>query len=285
MLEICVGIIVGLVLGLTGAGGAVFAVPMFVLLLGFSPNDAMGASLGIVSISAMVGVFVRLNKKIICIGTAFAMLVGGALFAPVGRWLGSKTDETMLMIGFSILALFIASRMWRQARAQRRQASLDVSVIEPIKPQGWVMLGAGSATGLLSGLFGVGGGFFIVPILTLYGRMDMRRAAATSLLVIAVVSSSGFISHLVMKMMSDSQHYVISVDAKMSTFDRLSDWYNLIYRAAGIADLLYIALGAIIGMVIGSKMSSKVTGPRLQEAFAVSVIGLMVVSLSKLIHF
>jgi len=285
MLEIGVGLIVGLILGLTGAGGAVFAVPMFVLLLGFSPNDAMGASLGVVSVSAFVGVFVRLKKKVICGGTALAMLIGGALFAPVGRWVGSKTDETMLMIGFSLLAVFIASRMWRQARAQRRRASLDVSVVEPIKPQGWVMLGAGSATGLLSGLFGVGGGFFIVPILTLYARMDMRRASSTSLLVISVVSTSGFLTHLFMKALDRNQNLITSVDADLATPEKMRLWFDLIYSAAGIADLLYIVLGAIVGMLVGSKMSSKFTGPRLQEVFSVSVMCLMVVSLSKLLDF
>lgn len=282
MLEIAVGIVVGLILGLTGAGGAVFAVPMFVLLLGYSPNDAMGASLGVVSVSALVGVIVRLKKKVICGGTALAMLLGGAALAPVGRWIGSQTDEKMLMTGFSLLALFIASRMWRQARAQKRQASLDVSVIEPLKPQAWVMFGAGCATGLLSGLFGVGGGFFVVPILTLYARMDMKRAAATSLLVIAVVSSSGFISHLFMKLLEGSRRYVGSAEASVSLNEQAQVWFQLIYSAA--SDLLYIVLGAIVGMIVGSKLSGTLSGPRLQEFFAISVICLMVVSLSQFGH-
>ncbi|WIO74629.1 sulfite exporter TauE/SafE family protein [Porticoccaceae bacterium LTM1] len=248
-MELAVGAIVGLVLGMTGAGGAVFAVPLFMLLLGYSTSHAAGMSLGVVSISAMVGVATRLPQKLICWRTAAAMIAGGALLAPVGRWLSMQLDERLKLVGFSLLALFIAVRMILQARSHRKAVKND----QPLPQQrevSWSILAlTGAATGLLSGLFGVGGGFFVVPILTLFVGMAMKRAAATSLLVISVVSTVGFGSHLMLQPMSD--------------------W----------SVLLEITAGAVTGMIIGTLVTRWVSGPKLQEIFATCVVGLVSITL------
>ena len=260
-MEATVGAIVGLVLGMTGAGGAVFAVPLFMLLLGFSNSHAAGVSLGVVSISALVGVFARLSQKLIGWQTAGVMIAGGALFAPVGRWLSTQLDERLKVIGFSMLALFIAVRMLNQARSRKKAASAEESQLSADQSSveqnaarqslsnGWLLAIAGAATGLLSGLFGVGGGFFVVPILTLLVGMDMKRAAATSLLVISVISTVGFASHL--------------------WLEPLNEWSTLIHLAAG----------AVVGMVIGTGIARKVSNAKLQEIFAVCVVGLVSVTL------
>ena len=250
-MEVAVGVIVGLVLGMTGAGGAVFAVPLFMLLLGFSNSHAAGMSLGVVSISALVGVCTRLPQKVISWWTAGTMIAGGALLAPVGRWLATQLDERLKIIGFSLLALFIAVRMLNKARSQKKgttQAATQTASKQR-SDGAWVLVIAGAATGLLSGLFGVGGGFFVVPILTLFMGMEMKRAAATSLLVISVVSTVGFASHL--------------------WLEPLDEW----------SVLIKITSGAVVGVMMGTLIARKISSSKLQEVFAVCVVGLVSVTL------
>ena len=226
-----------------------FAVPLFMLVLGFSNSHAAGMSLGVVSISAVVGVVTRLSQKIICWWTAGVMIAGGALLAPVGRWLATQLDERMKVIGFSLLALFIAVRMLRQARGKKKAVTSAAPAVQPKAASRLVLATAGAATGLLSGLFGVGGGFFVVPILTLFVGMEMKRAAATSLLVISIVSSVGFASHLFLEPMDD--------------------W----------TVLLHMTSGAVVGMFLGTLVARRVSGGKLQEIFAICVVGLVSVTL------
>jgi uncharacterized membrane protein YfcA len=110
----------------------------------------------------------------------------------------------------------------------------------------------GSATGLLSGLFGVGGGFLIVPALVLVASLPMRRAVATSLWVIAIISAIGLFSHVIAGHRLD-----VSI-------------------AGGFV------LGGLAGMVIGIAVGRRIAGPVLQKLFAgmiMAVAGFMLVKL------
>ncbi|MCV6604976.1 MAG: sulfite exporter TauE/SafE family protein, partial [Porticoccaceae bacterium] len=97
-MEAVVGLMVGLVLGLTGAGGAIFAVPLFMLMLNYSNSYAAGISLGVVGFSAAIGVLGRLRQRVICWRSAAVMVAGGALFAPLGRWLATQLDERLKIV-------------------------------------------------------------------------------------------------------------------------------------------------------------------------------------------
>ena len=252
-MEAIVGLMVGLVLGLTGAGGAIFAVPLFMLMLDYSNSYAAGISLGVVGFSAFVGVLGRLRQRVICWRSAGLMVAGGALFAPVGRWLATQLDERLKIVGFSLLALYIAVGMIKKARQLKHQGAsvaLDSTEAEPeVRGSITTLAACGAATGLLSGIFGVGGGFLVVPILTLVVGMDVKRAIATSLLVISVVSTSGFISHLWLEPLED------------------------------IAGLMPLVLGAVGGMFVGTVLVRRIAAHRLQEIFAACVVGLVSVTL------
>jgi uncharacterized membrane protein YfcA len=110
----------------------------------------------------------------------------------------------------------------------------------------------GGLVGVLSGLFGVGGGFLIVPLMLMLSPISMAQAVSTSLVIIAVVSSSGFISHLLMS--------------------PTTDWHLL-----GL-----VATGGVLGMMIGQAVSHKIANALLQKAFAVS---LLIVSLITLLRY
>ena len=258
MLVLLIGSLIGLVLGLTGAGGSILAVPLLMGLLHLPLLTASGLSLGAVGLAAGLGVVLRLRSGQIQWFLVAVMAVAGAVMAPAGQWLGARVPEKVLLMVFAALALLIAARMWRQAwqhpeetRLLRASPELDEADGGPVcqltgrplylqSPCVIRLLLAGALAGMLSGLFGVGGGFVIVPMLVLLTNLPMRMAVATSLGVIAVVSLSGFGHFLYVNGVPEGQ-------------------------------LEPLAAGATLGMAVGSVVARRVAGPRLQQGFAVLV--------------
>ncbi len=210
ILSLLFGLIVGFALGLTGGGGSVFAVPLLVYGLGVPAHEAVVISLAAVGTTALGGGLARLRTGEAELRTAFVFGLSGIIGAPLGAWLSPRFPEAALLAGFALLMLAVAIRMWRQAsrrpeetRLVRAGADLGCRYTGPAcryDPAGQLqftsrcaarLMLTGSATGLLSGLFGVGGGFLIVPALVLVASLPMRRAVATSLWVIAIISRSG----------------------------------------------------------------------------------------------
>ena len=266
LLLLATGVVIGAVLGLTGAGGSILAVPLLMLLLGFEPVTAMGLALGVVAISSAFGSIKRIAAGDVLWLPALLMGSWGFLFAPIGRNLASSITEPLLLTGFCLLACVIALRMWRQSVKEPEQASVVrantvVTASEALRcewtPAGKLVLQlrcivglsvGGVATGLLSGLFGVGGGFLIVPFLNQLQGVTMMRSVATSLVIITVVASSGFITQLLMQPM---------------------DWPSL----------LPLAIGGVGGMVLGSISAAKLAGPYLQRIFAAAIVVLSLLAL------
>ena len=214
--SVAAGVLVGLSMGLTGGGGAIFAVPMLVYWIGVSPRGAVGVSLLTVAITAIVGVVERLRHGHVEIRTGLLLAVAGVLTAPVGTWLGALIPGTVLLVSFAVLMLGIAHVMWHKAGIPAvRQTpcdttpSCDDSARGPAcsrDPEGKLRLTSrcarvlffvGLTVGLLSGLFGVGGGFLIVPSLVTFAMMDLSMAVGTSLLVITLVGGSGVASEVI----------------------------------------------------------------------------------------
>jgi uncharacterized protein len=137
----------------------------------------------------------------------------GMVGAPAGTFLGRQLPEWLLLVAFAGLMLLVAARMWRKAAREPEEAAVVRAPIARAArgvgpacrrdPAGQlrltsrcaaVLVAAGVGAGVLSGLFGVGGGFVVVPALVLFSGMGIHRAVATSLLVIALVSGSGLLS-------------------------------------------------------------------------------------------
>ncbi len=129
----------------------------------------------------------------------------------MGNWLSRLIPEQVLLLLFSGLMVLIATRMWQTAGRNNEQQFSGPSPAAPRKPvcqrsddgqllltpACGVLLGSlGFATGVLSGMFGIGGGFVIVPALVLFSGMDIHDAVGTSLMVIVLVSISGVSSYL-----------------------------------------------------------------------------------------
>jgi len=267
-MALLIGLVIGSVLGLTGAGGSVFAVPLLIFLLDLSVPDAVGVAMGAVAASAIYGTLNNWRSDSVLWIQAGLLGLSGVIAAPLGRWLGSYADDKLILLGFSLLAITIAVRMLWQAhsdpdssrvlRSSDLRSGERVAAICRMSPTGqfqWGMrcvsglLISGAVVGLLTGLFGVGGGFLIVPLLIYLTQVSIQQAIATSLVIIAAVSSSGFASYLL-----EGSPIAISV-------------------------LLLIALGGIAGMAAGQMLGRHLAGPRLQQIFALSLILISVLTL------
>lgn len=265
-----IGLVIGLVLGLTGAGGSVFAVPLL-LLAGMTLGEATGISLAAVAATTLfASVRNSLGGKSILWLPGVILALAGAVTAPLGQWLALQLPADAVIIGFCLLAVVIALRMWRgaardpastnwvrasnftKAPAPEMTCALSHSGQFELRPRcvSGLLVG-GLAVGLLSGLFGVGGGFLIVPLLLALSAISMAQAVSTSLMIIAVISSTGFISHF------------------------------FIYRPDDFSALMLIVAGGLLGMLIGQKISRKVANALLQKSFAISLIIVCVITLMR----
>ena len=272
MLSLLFGLIVGFALGLTGGGGSIFAVPLLVYGLDTPVHEAVVTSLAVVGITALGGGLARLRGGEAELRTAVIFGLSGIVGAPLGAWLHSGFPDAVLLAGFALLMLAVAVRMWRQASRRPDETRIictggdgEADAAGPVcryDPGGQLRFTSrcaarlaltGSATGLLSGLFGVGGGFLIVPALVLIASLPIRRAVATSLWVIAIISALGFASHLL-------------AGARL----------NLELTAGFVG-------GGLGGMALGIGVGRRIAGPTLQKLFAGMIVGVAVFMLVRLV--
>jgi uncharacterized membrane protein YfcA len=268
LLALPVGILIGLSLGALGGGGSILTVPALVYLLGVGPHSATTASLIIVGITALAGMAAHLRAGRVRMRSGIVFGVLGAAGAFLGSRLSARIHPDVLLAAFSVLLAGAAVTMLRrrarpappaEAPAGIRPAApaqapgrpgVGVAVrpspptAPPRRQRGSPVRVAAAATivGLVTGFFGVGGGFVVVPALVLALGFDMPTAVGTSLLVIAVNSASALLS-------------------RVGTYTHLEPGVLLAFTAT-----------AIVGAVVGSRIASKVRPERLVGAFALLMI-------------
>lgn len=176
------GLVVGIVLGALGGGGAILLVPVLVATLHLPATQATATSLVVVGVSSLVGAAIQARSGSVRVvdGLVFGLL--GILGAAVGSRLSVAVPEQVLLTAFVGLLLVVAVIMAHRLRGPRDQ----MQMVSP-RPW-WVRIVVATGVGLLTGLFGVGGGFVVVPALTLVLGFPMNLAVGTSLVVIAVNS-------------------------------------------------------------------------------------------------
>jgi uncharacterized membrane protein YfcA len=261
LLTLVLGVFIGGVMGALGGGGAVLSVPALVYVLGQSGQDATTSSLVIVGLAAAFAAagHARLGTVRWEIGIPFGAVGIAAAFA--GTALNRRLAESTLLFGFSLLMIVCASAMLARARRESvygplepptgggpgasdrtpvGSASTAVAVRQRVAVR---VLVIGAAVGLLTGLFGVGGGFIIVPALTLGLGLAMPQAIGTALLVIAVNSAGSLVARAV--------------------WNAHMDW----------SVIVPFTLAAIVGTVVGRRLAGGLPAPILTRAFA----GLLIV--------
>lgn len=177
-------LLVGLVLGALGGGGAILTVPILVYVLGLGPKAATTGSLIIVALSALAGLVphARAGKVRLRDGLIFGAL--GVVGSLAGTRLNALVPPQVLMTAFAVLMLVVAGLMTRKRRQANKGAASDSGERRGLP----TLLVAATVVGLLTGFFGVGGGFAVVPALVLALGFSMPVAVGTSLLVIIINS-------------------------------------------------------------------------------------------------
>lgn len=194
------GAVVGLVMGLTGAGGGALSVPLLIFGAGLSLPEAVPVSLSAVAASASLGGLLGLREGLVRYRAALMIGVAGMSLAPVGVALGQRLPQAPLLVLFAGFMVLTAWRNLRPRRAVPRDERAVCHRETGAARLTWtwacaaVLARTGALAGLLSGLLGVGGGFVIVPILERRSNLDRLSIQATSVAVIALVSTSGLAS-------------------------------------------------------------------------------------------
>ena len=244
------GLVVGVILALTGAGGGILAVPLLVFGIQMSVAQAGPIGLLAVGMAAALGAVLGLREGIVRYRAAMLIAASGMLLSPLGLWLAHRLDNRWLSILFAMILLLVAFRTFRQARRPPAAVPENDQSPHPCKRDGatgrfvWTSSCAralalsGTVAGLLSGLLGVGGGFVMVPALQRYTDLAMQSVVATSLAVIALVSVTGVVTSAATGGMA---------------------WNIAIPFSAG----------ALAGMLGGRLVSARLAGPHIQIGFAV----------------
>lgn len=223
------GVAVGLLLGLVGGGGSILAVPVLVYVIGEPVKQATTESLLIVGATALVGALDHARSGRVRGGVAIGFGLAGAAGAFAGTALNRLVSPPSILFSLALVMLAAANAMLRR-RGQRAR-----SVI------GWQLrlrvAAAGLAVGVLTGFFGVGGGFIIVPALVLLLGLELPVAVGTSLLAIALTSVSALAAHLA----SGSVHWLVATS----------------FTAA-----------AVVGALAGSHLNPHLSSARLTQLFA-----------------
>lgn len=196
-------LMIGVVLGLIGGGGSILTVPVLVYLMALNPVTATAYSLFVVGASSLVGAIKNMQKKLVDFRTAivFAIPAFIAVYA-TRKYLVPAIPESLftingleitksigLMLFFAIIMILASVSMIRKngtAHAENKEVAYNYPLI----------ILEGIVVGVLTGIVGAGGGFLIIPALVLLAKLPMKKAVATSLLIIAIKSLIGFIGDI-----------------------------------------------------------------------------------------
>jgi uncharacterized membrane protein YfcA len=190
LLAAAFGLAIGLSLGALGGGGAVLALPILVYVLGQDAHAATTESLAVVAAAALAGGAVQASRARVCWPQVVLFAPAAVVGVVLGTLGGQAVGDAALLIGFVPVLLGAAGFTWRRA-----SAAGEADRACPPLDRGRTLI-AGVSVGLLTGFFGVGGGFLVVPMLALAMRFPLRRAVGTSLVIVGFVSLVGLGAHL-----------------------------------------------------------------------------------------
>ncbi|MBS1895291.1 MAG: sulfite exporter TauE/SafE family protein [Actinobacteria bacterium] len=234
LLAIPFGLLIGLVVGTVGGGGAILALPVLVYVLDEPTGPASTASLIVIAVAAALGAGSLARHGLVCWRIALAFAPPAAVGALLGTFANGAVSGRALILAFIPVMICAAAATWRRSTTTAHEAERECPPIATPK-----VLIAGLAVGTLTGFFGVGGGFVIVPALTLWFGVSFRRAIATSLVIIAITGVVALTIHLLNG---------AALDVPMTA-------------ALAVAT----ALGALGGTVLGSRLPHHALG----RAFAI----------------
>jgi uncharacterized membrane protein YfcA len=242
VLGLILSLAIGVTLGLLGGGGSILTVPVLHYVFGLAAHDTVAMSLGIVGVTSLVALIphARAGRVQWRVGLVFGAASMATAF--LGARLGALLPGDVLISAFAALMVIAGAVMLVRARRSGEATTGSVRL--------WRVVAIGLVVGLVTGTLGAGGGFVILPALTLFGGLAMREAVATSLLIIALNSTAGLAGSL--------QH--VSVDSRIA---------------------LAVTGAAVIGSFIGARIARRVSTAQLQQLFGWFVIAVGVAILAR----
>ncbi|MBS9525376.1 sulfite exporter TauE/SafE family protein [Litoribacter ruber] len=251
-------LVIGISLGLIGGGGSILTVPAMVYMLSVSPVLATAYSLFVVGVTSLAGSFSFMKKGLVNYKTAavfatpsfLAVFLTRKFLVPsipeeifsVGDWV--LTKDIAIMVFFALIMLAASFSMIKNNKRSLEKKSGEIKFNFPL------IAAEGAVVGVLTGLVGAGGGFLIIPALVLLANLPMKMAVGTSLLIIAVKSLIGFLGDVATQEI---------------------DWVFL----GGFTAL------SLVGIFVGSYLSSKIDGSHLKKGFGYFVLIMAVYILVK----
>ena len=194
ILSLLSGGVVGLSLGLIGGGGSILAVPLMVYVVGVSsPHEAIGTSAVAVATSALINLIGHARDRNVKWPCATVFAVAGIAGAALGAEFGKAVDGAKLLAAFGLLMIAIALLMLRPKRGgDNPEVHLDQISAPRLLPP---LAGTGFGVGALSGFFGIGGGFLIVPGLVTATSMPLLNAIGSSLVSVTAFGATTAVSY------------------------------------------------------------------------------------------
>lgn len=259
-IAVALGVLIGAIMGVMGAGGGILAVPVLVAGLHWSMQQAAPVALVAVAAGAVVGAVDGFRHRLVRYKAAALMAVCGIPMTRVGQELAHALPQSVLMGGFAVLMLLVARRFYKQA-LKAPGASDDVLYLAFINEAtgkfiwtpvtAMVLGGIGVFTGLMTGLLGVGGGFLIVPLMRRFTNLSLAGIVATSLFLISMVSTGGVISAV------------------------------LTGATLPLVETSLFVMAMVSGMLVGRHFSRRLNPQQVQLGFAFLLVGLSLYMLGK----
>jgi uncharacterized membrane protein YfcA len=240
--SVVAGLVIGVILGSLGGGGAILSLPVLVFALGLTPHDAASASLVIVGITSAIALVEHARAGRVHWRDGLVFGVVGAVGTVFGTTLARRVDGHTLLLAFAGLLLVVAAVLWRRASAAARPEGQEPPALAANRAAS--IMGAATAVGLLTGFFGVGGGFAVVPALVIALGFTMREAVATSLLVLTLNTASA----LVARAFGDGLALDWSVIAPFT-------------------------VATVLGSFVGARLGPRLPDRLLQRSFAILLVG------------
>lgn len=235
-LTIALAVLVGLALGMLGAGGSILTVPLLVYVAGLDTKAAIATSLLVVAVTSAVAAVSHARAGRVQLRTGLVFGAAGVVGAYLGGRVAHYVPDDVLLLAFAAMMIATSAAM---IRGRREPDPADVPERLPVGRA----LVTGGTVGLVSGLVGAGGGFLVVPALALLGGLAMPAAVGTSLVVVAINSFGGVVGHLA----------TVAIDWRL---------------AAGVT------AAAVAGALLGGRLAGRASPARLRTGFGWFVLAM-----------
>lgn len=236
-------LIIGLTLGLLGSGGSAITVPVLVYLVGHNTKQSIAESMAIVGLISVAAAIPYAKSNQIDWRSVWYFGIPGMLGTFIGAWLGGLAAEAIQLVVFGVVLIAAA---WVMMRNSNPGAEEENDSAEVLRSPIWKIAIEGMVVGIVTGFVGVGGGFLIVPALVVFGKLPMRLAIGTSLVIIAFKAAIGFAKY---------QQFLMAHDMSVDT-----------------QTILVFVLIGIVGSLIGKSLNARMNQRLLKKVFAAFLV-------------